>query len=93
MSDEVRGRLIRQLIAEIDQDALDWPSLDLHRLLNLCDFASKPLDDPIDPAAIFRYHPYHRGLTVLIYRSDGVHPGKAQQVAGIAREYLRLSGL
>lgn len=88
---EVAGN-IRRLIREIEGDPFGWHSLDLHKLLDLCGFERRELDPAQPGAKVFRYHPEHRGMAVLIYWCEGIHPVKAQSVAGIASDYLRQLG-
>ena len=73
-----------RLLEQVRDEPTGWPSVDLHKLLDLFGFTS---DEPIlteegwDVA--FRYHPEHTDLNVVLDPCDEVWSGKTQHVINI----------
>jgi hypothetical protein len=63
-----------RLLEEVRADPTGWPSVDLHKLLNLCGFtSSEPLKTTQGWDVPLRFHPEHPDLNVVLFPTERVH--------------------
>ena len=73
-----------ELLEEVRSDPVGWPSLDLHKLLSLWDFAGEePLKTPEGWEVPMRYHREHPDLNVVLFPTEETHVAVALHVVRI----------
>ena len=64
----------QRLLRAVREDPIGWPSLDLHKLLNLWGFTSaEPLQTAEGWDVPMRLHPEHPDLHVVLFPTEEVH--------------------
>lgn len=84
MTSRPAGRQVAvSLLEQVRDDPHGWPSLDLHKLLDLWEFTAEEIDTGTAWVAVFRYHPEHPDLNVVLTDDPEVHAAVTLRVVGI----------
>lgn len=95
MKDVSKAQLAQILLDQVRADPTEWPALDLHKLLDLWEFASHDIFDDAGrrTGARFRYHADHPELNVVLHPVERTHVAVTLHVVRIIDTLRRHLGI